>query len=430
MAIGTSFTDFRPMLHDYYSPEKATARAIDKYPTLRLLKKTTDWKGRDYIRPIQYEKPQNTGRDIATVLADKANHRARHDAWAFTTKDLYGVATLDRKTMMMSDGPRTFLRHYTAEVDGEMQQLMEDLATNIFRTSACVRSTVDAANSTLASGIVALASRWDSIHFRHGMDVVFSDAGGAAGATLHTPGSGGGRFTVDVVNRKAGTITITNGVGGAAADLTDAPTTVTTAIADGDFIHRRGEVTSASNDLGMIGFEDFILSAADRASPGIYKSVDRTKDVDRLCGLNVEAAGYSIENALIEGLNESSAANVGITHFVMHTNTFTRLVREVDSKLVRDDKEGSAKIGRRMVKVQLDAEEVRVYADPYCQHNKIWGLNVNDLDLKSVGALPGFIENDVRMLRDPAADGYEVRLGGYGELTFSYPGSHVHIELS
>lgn len=428
MAIGTAFSDFRPMLHDYYSGEKALVRAIDRLPTLRLLRKSTDWKGRDYVRPVHYEKPQNVGKQISTVLADKANHRARQDAWTYTTKDIYGVATLDRKTMKMSEGnARSFLSHYTAEVDGTMKTMMEDLATNIFRTQAVARSTVDTshASTSLATGVVGLASKWDTVHFKVGMDVVFSDAGSAPGASLHTPSSG--RATVGTINRTLGTISITNGVGGSAVDLTS---DMSTAIDNGDFIHRRGDVSATSNTLGLCGFEDFILSAADRASPGTFKGVDRSLDVDRLAGLQLSASGYSMRNALLEMLVLASNANVELSHAVMHGSRFAQLVRECEATVIRDDKEGSAKIGRRMIKVQLEADEISVYSDPYCQTDKIWGLQVKDLDLKSVGKLPGFLDDDLLMLRDSGADGYEVRLGGYGELTWSYPGNHIHVELS
>lgn len=428
MALGTNLEAYRPMLQDYYSDEKALDRAIRKLPTLRLLRKSTDWKGRDVVRPVAYSKPQNIGSDIATVLADKANHRSRNAVWTFKPKDVYGAATIDRKTMKLSEGmSRAFLEHYTAEVDGTNEAMMRDLAINVFRSQAFVRTTVDGshASTDLANGVIGLPSRYETALFEQGMDIVFSDAASPAGSSLHVPVSG--RFTVDQIDGKLGTLTITNGVDGAAVDLAAA------GVAASDFIHRRGNVTAASNTLGLIGFEDFILSAADRAalvaSPVDFLGVDRTKHLDKLAGLNLQASGYSMQNALLEMLLYVAAAGVEITHCVMHPSRFAQLVREVEASVIRDDKDGSAKIGRRMIRIMLDSEEVSVYSDPFCQVNKIWGLNVNDLDLKSVGKLPQFLDDDLLMLRDAGADGYEVRLGGYGELLFGYPGTHIQVEL-
>lgn len=421
------FEEFRPMVHDLYSGERAMLRAIKNMPTLRLLKRETDWRARDYIRPLWDETPQAVGHDISTVLDVKTVAAAQVDAWEFTHKKLYGAVSIDRLALETTKGDaKNFLKVYTAAVDGTMKTLAKELSTKIFRGQACPRSTVSAvANGDGTNDRVTLANREDVIHFYVGMEVVFSDAGGAPGATLHTPSSG--RLTVNKIDRKDGYLYFTNGKGGSAVNLS---TGMSTAVAAGDYIHRRGDVTSSSAALSLCGFESFILSAADRASPGTFKGVDRTQDVDRRGGMNLASAGRTMEDTLIEALVRAQEQNVEFTHFIMHPKRLGQLVREVDSKLVRDDGKTSALIGKRAFNVMLAAGETTVLADPFCQVDKVWGINRDDLILKSVGEFIRHIDDDVMLLRETSSDSYECRMGGYGELTWSYPGTHMHIEIT
>lgn len=422
-------SEYTPMLKEYYTPRNVELITFDKFPTLRLLKKRTDWTGDKYNMPIWHEASQAVGHDFTTALANKSN--GLYEKWELERSKIYGFASIDRLAMKASMGDaRSFMRAYTAEVDGVLQLLGRELAHKIFRTRACVRSTVDVSGSTLASGIVALANREDHVFFSVGMRLVFSDAGGAPGATLHTPGSAVDNFIVSSIDRTNGTITVSDSVGGSGLDLTSTsgPANISAALDDGDFIHREGDVTAASATLGVAGFEEWVLDDADRGSPGTLFGVDRSVDVDKLGGLQLDASGYTVEDALIEAAMRAYEHGADLTHFCMNPKRLGYLIREVGSKIERDP-EDTQRLGTSVFIVRTPAGEQRVYGDPNCQPNKVWGLNEEVWEMVSTGPVPEIFDEDLSKLRESDADAYEVRMGGYFQLGCHVPGENIVIEF-
>lgn len=411
-------SEYTPMLKRYYTPRRVEQITYKKFPTLRLLKKRTDWTGTTYEMPIWHESAQAVGHDFATALANKGN--GLYDVWQLSRKKIYGFASIDRMTMKASMGDaRSFMRAFTAEVDGVLQLLGRELAGKIFRDEAATRSTVSAiGNGDGTNDLITLANRSDVVNFSVGMRLIFSDAGGAPGATLHTPSSGD--CVVAKIDRAAGTLTLKTALGGSAFNTGSA---LTTALAVGDYIHREGDIVTAGTNIGFAGFDSWVPTSA---PSGTFKGVDRSQDPEKLGGIRVNGSGMTVEDSLIAASERAFEAGADLSHWVMNPLKFGHLIREAGSKMVRDDA-ATQKLGTSAFKVATNAGEQVVYADPFCQPDRIYGLSADTWELVSLGPLPEIADDDLKMLRESDADAYEVRMAGYGELGCHVPGHNVVI---
>lgn len=412
-------SEFTPMLKIYYSPRNVELMAYKRHPTLRLLSKRTDWTGDTYDMPIWHEGSQAISRTFGTALAEKGE--GSYTKFVLSRSKIYGFASIDRLALKASMGDkRAFMRAYTAEVDGVMKGLGREIAMNVFRTRAVVRGRIGSVAGA-ASGVLTLANRSDHIHFHLNMSCVFSDAGGAAGATLNL---GGVNYYVIAIDRSAGSLTFSATRGGSAVDFTGE---AGDALVATDFIHREGDVTASSNTLGLAGFEEWVPESAPGATT--FYGVNRSVDTDKLGGLRVDASGYTVEDALVLLGERCFEQEADVSHVVMHTSRIAELTRERQSKLILDE-ETSKKIGCSAFKLATPAGEISVFGDALCQPNTMWGLDVKSWELVSTGVLPEIFDEDVTMLRESTTDSYEVRMGGYGNLGCHSPGSNINVKLA
>jgi hypothetical protein len=90
-----------------------------------------------------------------------------------------------------------------------------------------------------------------------------------------------------------------------------------------------------------------------------------------------------------------------------------------------------ATIGYSGIVVDTNFGSVEVFADIACEYNVAWGLQLDTWKLYSIGQAPKLLnDDDKRILRQPSADGYEVRVGGYLNLGCKAPGKNVRIALA
>lgn len=412
--MGLDITTFTPMLKKYYTPRNVELITYKHFPTLRLLSKREDWTGSTYEMPLWDESAQAVGHDF--VDAQEGKDKGQYTVFSLTRSKIYGFAQLDRLAMKVSMGDkRTFLRAFTAEVDGVLQLLGRELASKIFMTRANIRGTIGAiANGDGTNDRVTLANRQDVVKFSVGMGVLAGD-GTAAGLESATP------LFVRKIDRSNGYLFFTATRGSAT------PANVTSAAGSwdvADSLHRYGDLTAADDTLGIAGIPEWVPETAPDSTS--FFGVDRSVDTDRRGGIRVDGDGLTMEDALIEAGMRSFEAGGHLSHFVMNPLRIGYLIREVGSKLVRDEKT-SAKIGTAAFSVHTPAGEQTVYGDPFCPVDKIYGLNIKTWELVSSGALPELFDDDLKMLREATSDAYEVRMGGYGQLGCHKPGDNLVI---
>ncbi len=418
---------FAPMLKLYYKDGRPPLRTYKDFPTLRLIGRDENWTGDNHEMPIWVEAPQAIGPDFPTAQASKVSGVAGQGVfrrWSLTRATQYGFASLDRLTLLASmSSERAFLQYYTTAVDGTMEMIQRDLSWKIFRTRRSLRGTVGAVgNGAGTNDRVTLATRSDVVSLSVGMRLTFTDTTGSNALITWATSNP----VIGSIDRSAGTFDVTNGVGGAALNLTTGDS-ISAAVAAGDLIYRRGDVLTASDTLGIAGFEDWIPSAA--PSSTLFFGVNRTVDSDKLSGVRVSGTSASMEEALFDAGARAFESGIKPKYYVCNPFRLNQLAKEMASKLVRDDSE-TQKLGTKVFDLSTNAGDAKIFADPCCQRNIIWGLDPSTFKLVSTRPYPHLIDDDFKMIREPSSDAYEVRMGGYGQLGCHYPGGNLRVDLS
>ena len=88
-------------------------------------------------------------------------------------------------------------------------------------------------------------------------------------------------------------------------------------------------------------------------------------------------------------------------------------------------------IGFEGFKIRYDGGTARVFPDRYAPVDRALGATLESFEFLSMGPCPEIFdaETDQEMLRESDIDGYEVRIGGYPEVSNNAPGHNVNIEL-
>jgi hypothetical protein len=422
--MSLNIEEFTPMLEEYYTPERVNFLGYKDHPTMRMIKKVTNWTGSKYIQPVHFHSSQAIAHVFSTMNA--VEHQGGYERFEVERAKLYGKAKLERLAMKASagKGARAFLQAYTTEVDGVLGQLGTDISRNLFQGRN--RALGVAGSLNVAGNVVTLSQREDVVSFEVGMGIVVSSDG--TGANL--VGAPTVRY-ISAIDRSAGALTFVDVRGGStlATALDDASVWGTTFGngATAFTLHREGTITAADDTLGLAGFSEWIPATAPGGSDDHF-GVNRSVDADRLAGLRIDGTGFSTEDALIEACVRLREANKTPDYAVMNPQRIGYLIREAGSKVVHAP-DASKKLGTRTIGLYTPSGEVKVYGDASCPINDCYVLTSKTWKMVSTGTFPEIFSEDLRMLRDSDADAYEVRMGGYGNLSCSDPGANARISF-
>lgn len=415
-----SYSEFNPMLKEYYTDKTVELLAYKDHPLLAMIPKKTDWGGRQdsYIIPIWHGTSQATGADFYTALANKG--QGRYTRFEMGQKNRYGFAQLDRLTMLASmKSPKAFLKAFTAEVDGVKSQLGRDAARNLYRDSTGHLGTV----LSESGDTITLTNRADIVNFELGMVCVFSDAGSAVGAAEAGGSSWASathQYTVDAIDRSAGTVTFTG-----------QDPNADSGVVAGDFLHKYGDIVTANTFINMEGLESHIPETAPGGSDS-FQGVNRSSDTDRLAGVRVDASSLTIEEGLIDAGTRLREMGKKPSHVFMNPVNYGKLVKELSGRIVHDKVKapGKASLGFDAITAFTPAGNIPVISDPDCPHDVAWMLDLKTWVLASTGRYPEIADEDSVMLRSATGDNYEVRIAGYGNVGCHDPGANARIKLA
>ena len=127
-------SEFNPMLKEYYTSRQVEELAYNDHPLLAMIRKEEDWGGRDgaYTMPAWLTSTQAVGADFTTAINNKGN--GVYLRFQMGQRKRYAFAQLDRLVMKASmKSPKAFLKAYTAEVNGALNQYGRDLTWNVYR---------------------------------------------------------------------------------------------------------------------------------------------------------------------------------------------------------------------------------------------------------------------------------------------------------
>src|SRR5690606_14920232 len=131
------------------------------------------------------------------------------------------------------------------------------------------------------------------------------------------------------IDRSEGALWLSDTRGGSAVNVTsDGSWDVS------DSLHRYGDITTSSDTLGIAGIAEWVPETAPGSTA--FFGVNRAVDSDKLGGIRVDGSGLNMEDALVNAGMRAFEAGADITHFVMNPLRFGYLIKDVNSKLVRD----------------------------------------------------------------------------------------------
>jgi len=397
-------------LKEHYKPLRVQNMVYKDNPLLAMMPKYTKFGGENMPIPLLYSNPQRRSATFATGQANTSTSALKQ--FVLTRAKDYSFASITGESIKATERDSdAFLRYATMEIDGALNSLTRSLAIAMYRDGNGARGQVSAEPSVASAMVVTLKNAEDITNFEVGMVLNIWDA--LTSGTQRTRDGSNGDFTVDAIDRDAGTLTFT----GEAYDSSGT-------IAADEYIFVKGD-----RGAMISGLEGWCPTAAPGATS--FFGVDRTADVTRLGGNRFDGSALPVEEALIGGAarvaREGGSPDVCMVDFA----TFSNLEKALGSKVVYDEaKARDVDIGFAAISLRGPRGTIKIVPDQNCQPNVAWMLQMDTWSLNTLGEAPMFLDLDNnRMLRESAADAYEVRLGYYGNVACNAPGYNCRVAL-
>lgn len=407
MASAT-LTTMDAVLKQLYKDRNYSEATYRMAPLVGMMPKMTNFVGRNMPYPIRYANPAGVSNTFSYAQAN--TFASRFSAFLLTRAKVYGTATFDGETIDATESDEgAFVKALATEIDGVMEAVTQKLESDLFRSGTGSVGQISA-GSTVSTATITLANVNDVVNFEVGMTLAASATDGAANRT--------GQEVVAGVNRNTGTLTSTS----------VAWNTVITALAAGDFLMRQGDL-----NLAFTGLSAWIPATDPSAT--LFFGVDRTADLTRLGGLRYDASttGESMEEALIEIQGRIGREGGKPDTILMNNVDFRRLIKSTGSRVQYPRSTGKrmakgssgdiASISFQSLELQGDYGVMDVIPAPKCPQGRAYCLTMDTWELCSIGEIPKILMRDgLRIQRQATSDGYEVRIGGYGNAVCAQPG--------
>lgn len=414
MSTSTTISSFDAALKQIYEPDNYRLSTYEDRPMFAMLPKDENFGGRNMPLVNRYGNPQGVGSVFSTAQTNSTAMKI--EDFDLTRVTEYSVAQIDGEVIEASETEQyAFLDALTAKIDAAMDALMDTIESYIPRSGTGSIGQVSS-GSNVATATVTLSDPADAHNFEVGMVLVAAATDGAGALRANSE-------VLRSVNRATGDLGSTN-----------VAWNTSLAVQASDYLFRQSDAKGAgSTNLVITGFAGWCPSTAPSASENFF-SVDRSVD-SRLYGNYYDGSSGSIEEALINGQSLGSQVGGKITDIFINHTKFRRFKLELGQKewLTKHaqgpDNEEQA-ISFAGLVVQGDRGPIAVIPANKCQGSKAWALQMNTWVLASLGAFPKLLKQDgLTILRQATADGYEVRVGGRGNLGCKKPGSNVQINL-
>tara|TARA_R110001583_G_scaffold7573_2_gene37430 strand:- start:2558 stop:3811 length:1254 start_codon:yes stop_codon:yes gene_type:complete len=398
-------------LKEHYKPQRIKEMSYKNNPLLATMPKYESFGGENMPIPLILTGPQ---RRSATFLTGQTNSSTSSvKQFLLTRARDYSFASIEHEAIKASQGNAdAFVRYATMEIDGAVHSLKRSLAVAMYRDGSGQIGTINSSNPGDGATEFTLATPADIVNFEVGMGIVFAaDTASALRA--------GGTETISAIDRSTGKITCT----ALHAD-----------VAAGDAVFQAGDYTAADDRLKIRGLEAWCPESATTLTASGTKtlfSVDRSTDTTRLGGNRFDGSSLPIEEALIEGASLVAREGGAPDHIFMDFASYSNLEKALGSKVQYNKVSSSdASVGFDALVVNGPRGHMNVIPDHNCQPNTAWMLQLDTWSMNSLGAAPQILDADGNnMLRENAADAYEVRVGYYGNVACNAPGWNCRVKL-
>jgi len=407
-------TTFDPALKQIYKPQVVEDMTYIHHPIFAILKKFEGFGGRNLPIVLKYGNPQGRSATFATAQTNATSILL--DDFLLTRVKDYSIATIDGEVAEASEGSNeAFLKAMAEQIDGAMQTLSD--AIEMFLPLSGTGSIGQVSSgSTVSADVITLEDINQVVNFEVGQVLRGTSTDGGAYDT--------GQEVLEGVNRSTGVLTATSA----------AWNTVMTSLVASDYLVVSGDGANASTNIKISGFEAWLPASAPGGSDSFF-GVNRSND-SRKFGQVHDGSSGTLEEAAIDAQSKVARENGRPDCFLINNAQYRRFVKELGSKVNYDKmsaqgaKGASASVGFRTIIVEGDMGPIQVLAANRIQSLVGWMLEKGSWSLNTLGKATKFLMLDGnRILRQAAADGYEVRLGFRGNLACDAPGHNARVTM-
>lgn len=388
-------------LKTYYSTQRVQDMMYKDNPLYALMPKYKDFYGASYPLPFRTTNPQGRSGTFANAQAQKTP--SIYKAFSLTRSKNYSLASIDSESWMASQtNPGAFLRLATNEINGALESLKRSLAWSMYGDGSGALAQANAVNTTANPTVLTLKNPEDIVKFE--VNQLIEARSGVTGRIFATARA---TATVTAVDRNAGTITldVDNSGGTSTVVLNDTLNVV------GDY-----------NTL-LTGIQGWVPSTTPSAT--LFFGVDRTPDPSRMAGVRVTVTGKPLDEAFVDGARRIGREGGMPDYAFISFSKYASLEKTLGSRVIYDDIE-VAGIAFRGIKISGPNRPIVVLADRDAPDTLGYLLTMDSWGLYSLEEPVQILDLDgQKILRESAADSYEVRSASFSQVGCDFPGANA-----
>jgi len=320
-------------------------------------------------------------------------------------------------------------------VKSAFQAIGNDLAHDLYGDGSGQRGTYGLGSGSIAAGVITLDSVSQALQFGVNMVLVsYSIAG-----LTPTQSTGANLGYVIAVDTSLGTVTVSATQGGAAGT----PTNWSTAF---PYLAQAGDVNfisnglSSANMLKLAGFAAWVPLVAPGGSDN-YFGVNRSVSPTKLAGLRFNGVNESIQDALIDSVNQLAANGneAGDPDFIfLNPTSYQTLVKQLTAQgvyqMIKAKINDEVNISFKALVLPTANGEIAIIQDRNVQPQTAWVITLKTWKLRTLGKCPQFLTYpgfyDQLGIPVPGSDAIQLQIGYYGNLTCNAPGSNAVVTLA
>lgn len=347
----------------------------------------------------------------------------------------YSLATLTGDFLRASaQSIGAFMPGAELNVKAAFQSIGNDLAHDIFADGSGTRGTYGLGAGSIATGVITLDNLGMVYQFAVGMALVSFSISGQT-PTQSTSAAIGYVIAVDT---GLGTVTVSATQGGAAGNPTSWSSSFPYLAQAGDVNFVTNGLNSA-NMLKIAGFGAWIPSVAPGGSDNFF-GVNRSVSPTKLAGLRFAGANESIQDALIDSVNQLAAngSEAGDPDFIfINPVSYQTLVKQLTSQgvyqMVKAKINEDVSISFKALVLPTANGEIAILQDRNCPSQTAYIVTLKSWKLRTLGKCPQFLTYpgfyDQLGIPLVGSDAIQLQIGYYGNLTCNAPGANAVVTL-
>jgi hypothetical protein len=404
-------------LKELYSDDSWVMKDLvfDKNPFLAICPKDETemgMGGKYFTIPVMYD----TGAGRSANLGNAQTYQTAPQTVEFqvTRVSNYSVATLTNDFLRASSANiGAFMPAAELNVKSAFRSASNDLAHDMYGDGSGVRGTYGLGAGSISSGVIILDNKSMVYQFSVGMALnSFSISG-----QTPTISTGGNIGYVISVSTSLGQIVVSNSLGGAAAT----PANWSSAF---PYLAQVGDVNFISNGLSSVNMLKLAglrgwIPLKDPGGSDSWFTVNRSVSSTKLAGLRFNGASESIQDALIDSVNELAAqsSEAGDPDYILiNPVSFQTLVKQLTSQAnYVNVKHDEIDISFKALVLPTANGEIAILQDRNQSSQVADIITLKTWKLRSLGKVPQFLTfpgfYDQLGFPVPGSDAVELRVG-------------------